>query len=242
MIDLLLEKTIETLKKIADTQKETIGAAADAVAATLKSNGLIHVFGTGHSHLLALEMYGRAGGLAPVNPILESNLMLHEGVRKSGSMERLPGYAAAILANVDTSRKDTLIVISQSGRNAVPIEMAMEGKKRGMVTIAITSLTHAKSVLSRHPSGKRLFEIADIVIDNAGPIGDASIKLDALVTPIAPLSTISGAFILHSITATAAQKLLAEGITPPFFFSGNAQEGDLHNIQIFQQYRNRIKL
>ena len=157
-------------------------------------------------------------------------------------MERMSGYAAAILANVETGRHDTLFVISHSGRNAVPIEMAMEGKKRGLTTVAITSLAHAKSVLSRHSSGKRLFEVADIVIDNAGPIGDAAIKLDQLPAPIAPLSTITGAFIIHAVIAAAAEKLLAEGIKPPFFFSGNAPDGDLHNIELFQKYRNRVKL
>jgi uncharacterized phosphosugar-binding protein len=242
MIELFFEKTTDALHKIVETQKENISRAAEAVTQTIKNDGIIHVFGTGHSHMLALEMYGRAGGLAPVNPILESNLMLHEGVRKSGSMERVTGYAAAILANVDTSKKDTMIVISQSGRNAVPIEMAMESKKRGMATIAVTSLAHAKSVLSRHPSGKRLFEIADIVIDNAGPIGDAALSIEGIITPFGPLSTMTGAFILHAITAEAVEKLVADGIKPPIFFSGNASEGELHNIELFQKYRYRVKL
>ncbi len=242
MLNVYFEKSMEALKRVVDSQKDKITLAAESVAETIKKDGLIHVFGTGHSHLLALEMYGRAGGLVPVNPILETNLMLHEGVRKSGAMERLTGYAAAILANVDAAKKDTLVVFSQSGRNAVPIEMAMEGKKRGLKTIAVTSLAHAKSVLSRHPSGLRLFEVADIVIDNGCPIGDASIHIDGLITPIAPLSTLTGAFIVHAIAAIAAEKLIADGIKPPFFFSGNASEGDLHNIEMFMKYRNRIKL
>ncbi|MFA6449805.1 MAG: SIS domain-containing protein [bacterium] len=242
MIEQFFEKTTEALQKIVETQKENIMLAADAVATTIMNDGLIHVFGTGHSHLLALEMYGRAGGLAPLNPILETNLMLHEGVRKSTAMERMTGYAATILANIETSKKDTLIVISQSGRNAVPIEMAMEGRKRGMKTIAVTSLTHAKSVLSRHPGGKRLFEIADIVIDNAGPIGDACLKLDDVITPFGPLSTITGAFILHAVTAEAVEKLHAAGFKPPLFFSGNAPDGEMHNIEMFMKYRYRVKM
>jgi uncharacterized phosphosugar-binding protein len=242
MLNVFLEKSTEALKKIFDTQKNKITLAAESVADTIKKDGLIHVFGTGHSHLLALEMYGRAGGLVPVNPILESNLMLHEGVRKSGAMERISGYAASILANVETGKNDTLIIFSQSGRNAVPVEMAMEGKKRGITTVAVTSLAHAKSVLSRHASGLRLFEVADIVIDNACPIGDACLQIDGLSTPIAPLSTIAGAFIVHAITAIAVEKLMAENIKPPIFFSGNAAEGDLHNIELFMKYKNRVRL
>jgi uncharacterized phosphosugar-binding protein len=242
MIEQFFEKTTEALQKIVETQKENINLAADAVANTIINDGLIHVFGTGHSHLLALEMYGRAGGLVPINPILESNLMLHEGVRKSGTMERMTGYAATILANIETSKKDTMIVISQSGRNAVPIEMAMESKKRGMTTIALTSLAHAKSVLSRHPSGKRLFEVSDIILDNAGPIGDACLTMEGVITPFGPLPTMTGAFILHAVTAEAVERLVAAGVKPPLFFSGNASDGEMHNIEMFMKYRYRVKL
>ncbi len=241
MIDLYYEKTIEAINKVHDTQKQNIAEAGRIVANTIKGDGMVQVFGTGHSHILAIEMYGRAGGLVPVNPILESNLMMHEGMRKSSGMERLTGYAAAVLANVDISKKDTMIVISQSGRNAVPIEMAMEAKKRSLPTIAITSLAHAKSVLSRHPSGKRLFEIADLVIDNCTPIGDACIPVEGTPAPIAPLSTITGTFILHSIACAAVSILVAEGVKPPVFISANSMDGEIHNLEMFQKYRGRVK-
>ena len=132
MTDIFFEKTIEALNRIKNTQGEKISQAARFIADTIKNDGLIRPFGTGHSHLVATEIYMRAGGLVPVAPLLEGNLMMHEGGRKSSSLERLPGYAAVLLSLYDVSKNDTLIVISQSGRNSVPVEMAMEGKKRGM--------------------------------------------------------------------------------------------------------------
>jgi uncharacterized phosphosugar-binding protein len=240
MTDIFFEKTIEALNKIKDTQGENISQAARFIADTIKNDGLIRPFGTGHSHLVATEIYMRAGGLVPVAPLLEGNLMMHEGGRKSSSLERLTGYAAVLLSLYDVSKNDTLIVISQSGRNSVPVEMAMEGKKRGMKTIAITSLAHSQSVLSRHPSGKRLFEVADLTLDTCTPIGDASVLIEEIDTAIAPLSTICGVFIWHTISIEASKILLSEGVKPPVFMSANAPGGDEHNIELFQKYRNRV--
>lgn len=241
MNELLYEKTLEALGEIMKTQAGNISRAADFTAETIKNDGMIRPFGTGHSHMTATEMYMRAGGFVPVVPLLESNLTLQEGGRKSTTLERLTGYAAALLTLHDVSPKDTLIVISQSGRNNVPIEMALEGKKRGMKTVAITSLKHAKSVLSRHPSCKRLFEVADVVIDNCTPIGDAAVEIAELQSAVAPLSTITGAFIWHQIAIETIEKLLAQGIKPPVFMSNNAPGGDEHNIGLFMKYRDRVK-
>ena len=241
MDETLFGKTLEALKEIMATQAENISRAADFTAETLKNDGMIRPFGTGHSHLVATEMYMRAGGFVPVVPLLEGNLMMHEGGRKSSALERLPGYAATLLALHDVSSRDTLIVISQSGRNSAPIEMAVEGKKRGMKTVAITSIKHAKSVLSRHSSGKRLFEIADVVIDNCTPTGDAAVEIEEINSAVAPLSTITGSFIWHQIAVLTVRKLLSRGITPPVFKSNNAQGGDEHNIELFMKYRDRVK-
>lgn len=240
MSEVFFEKVIANLKQIKETQAEKIKEAAGMVAETIKNDGLVRPFGTGHSHLIATEMYMRAGGLVPVAPLLEGNLMMHEGGRKSSTLERMSGYAAALLSLHDVGGNDTLIVISQSGRNNVPVEMAMEGKKRGMKTIAITSLAHSKSVLSRHPSGKRLFEVADISIDTCTPIGDAAVEIPDLQTAVAPLSTISCVFIWQSIAIAAIEILIAQGIKPPVFMSANAPDGDAHNIELFQKYRYRI--
>jgi uncharacterized phosphosugar-binding protein len=240
MIAAYYSKILEILQKIMETQKESMERAAGTVAATLKRDGVIHTFGTGHSHLLAEELFSRAGGLAPVNPILEDNLMLHRGAIRSGALERLEGYGTALLALERVESRDCMIVASNSGRNAVPIDVAVAAKKYKLPVIAITSLEHARSVTSRHGSGKRLFEVADIVIDNCGAPGDACLHIEGLDTPVAATSTISGAFILQAVTARAIQMLVDEGITPPVLLSANVQNSDLHNFQIVQKYRDRI--
>lgn len=240
-MDKYLEESVGAIKQIRETQSAKIQQAAAIVAESIAADGLVYLFGTGHSHMLALEAYSRAGGLAPVKPILEDNLMLHQGAFKSGAMERLSGYAAAILAQTEISKKDCLFIFSNSGRNAVPIEMAIEAKKRGIKTIAVTSLAHSKSVLSRHESGKRLFEVSDLVIDNCAPSGDAAVPISNSPISAGPLSTITGSFILHSITILAAENLSARGITPPIFISGNAQDSEIHNLNLYQKYKNRVK-
>lgn len=241
IVDRYLEKVREALERIRKEQTGNILAAGGIVADSIKNDGLMHLFGTGHSHMVALEAYSRAGGLAPVNPILEDNLMLHQGTRRSGAMERLEGYAAVIIALNDLTKNDCLFVISNSGRNAVPVEMAAEAVKRKIPVIAITSLTHSRSVTSRHSSGKRLFEVAPLVIDNCAPDGDACLEIEGVPALTGPLSTITGSFIINSIVAVAVEKLAASGVTPPVFISGNAEDGELHNYNLYLKYKNRVK-
>ena len=241
MFDDFMAKTVEALDKIRLTQKEKIEEAGRLVAETVKKDGLVRPMGTGHSHLPATEMYQRAGGLACVAPLLEGNLMMHEGGRKSGSLERLSGYAAAMLAVNDAESRDLLIIFSQSGRNAVPVETAIEGKRRGLKTVAVTSLAHSRSVLSRAPSALRLFEAADVVIDNCAPIGDACVEIPGMSAAVAPLSTITSVFIWHQIEIAAVKALLAEGVAPPVFVSGNAPGGEAHNFEIYEKYKNRVR-
>lgn len=242
--DLVLEyytRVHEIIDRIVGTQMSGINKAAGILAETIRKDGLIHAFGSGHSHMAAEEMYSRAGGLAAVRPMLESNLMLHEGTMKSGAMERLPGYAAVLLSHARPGPKDSLIIISNSGRNAVPIEMAMEAKKYGLRPIAITSLDYSRSVVSRHASAKRLFEVADVVIDNCGVAGDAVVEVEGHEAAVAPASTIGSCFIVNSIVARVAEILSAEGVAPPVFVSGNRDGGELHNLQLLQKYYNRIR-
>jgi len=240
MLDAYIQKVNDNLKYIQDTQMDNIQQAAALVADTMRNDGIIRPFGTGHSHLMATEMYQRAGGFGPVMPLLEGNLMMHEGGRKSGTLERLPGYAAALLSVHDVESRDLLIVMSQSGRNAAPVEMAEECAKRGMKSIAITSLTHSQSVTSRTPGDKRLFEVVDVAIDNGTPTGDTTVHFEKFGVGLAPLSTIAGCFIWHAVAVRAAELLIAEGIKPPVFMSGNAPGGDLNNVELFQKYRHRI--
>ena len=240
MFDKFHQMTLDIINRIHETQKENIDAAAALVADTVEQDGLIRPFGTGHSHLIATEMYQRAGGFGNVMPLLEGNLMMHEGGLKSGTLERLTGYAAALLSVRQVESRDLLVVISQSGRNSAPVEMCLECKKRGMKSVAITSLAHSQSVESRVPSRQRLFEVADVVIDNCTPVGDAAIEFSDSGFSVAPLSGIAGLYIWHSMAVAAVEKLQARGIKPPVFMSGNVPGGDLNNVEIFQKYKDRV--
>ncbi|NLD87756.1 MAG: SIS domain-containing protein, partial [Clostridiales bacterium] len=173
-----MTKTAQLAMKVADTQNEAIEEAAKAVADTLERGGTVYTFGTGHSHILAEEIFYRAGGLVKVYPILDEPLMLHTGASRSSEMERLSGYASILLDNnLGIQPGDVMFIFSNYGRNTVSVDMAICAKEKGMKTICITNMEHTNSVTSRHPSGKKMYEVCDIVIDNCGCIGDASIEI-----------------------------------------------------------------
>ena len=241
-IELYAEKVQKMIDQIVNSQKENIRKAAAIMADSVKSGGIIFTFGTGHSHMIAEEVMYRAGTLVPIYAILEQGVSGDRDVTKSEFTERLEGYAELILNYHKLTDKDVLIIISNSGRNAVPIEMAMGAKKRGIPVIAVTSLEYSKGQPSRHSSGKRLFELADVTIDNCGVLGDAVIKLDGLEQPVAPTSNLTANFIIHSLTMETVIALLDMGITPPVFFSGNLDGAREKNEEYLAQYWNRIRV
>lgn len=242
VIEVFAAKLQELLNQAVSTQAEYVGRAAEWAADTIASDGIIYTFGTGHSHMVAEEVVYRAGGLAPVDAILEPSLTGTTEVVKSEYTERLEGMAHIIMDYRRLSPKDLLIIISNSGRNAAPIEMATEARARGVKTVAITSLDYSKRVTSRHSSSKKLYEVADLVIDNGGLLGDASLQLPGLPQPVAPTSNIMALFLLHSITAQAAQNLLDRGIEPPVFWSGNLDGAREKNQALLDRYWGRIKI
>jgi uncharacterized phosphosugar-binding protein len=220
-----LDEVIGQLERIRDEQDEGIGIAAGRCADSVEAGGLVHVFGSGHSSMVAQDLFGRAGGFTNVNWIYADDLTAVRGLR-SGTVERVSGIAEALLDHEPVREGDVLIVISQSGRNAVPVEMAEVGAARGLWVVAITSLEHSRSVESRAPSGRRLFEVADLVIDNLGAPGDARMGLpfgDEVIA-VGPTSTVIGTAIAQAIATEAAAQLVARGIRPPLFQSGN-QDG-----------------
>jgi len=162
------------LTRIVDTQMEALQSAATLMAGTVERKGLAYAFGSGHSQSVAIEFYYRAGGLACCDVIHDKTF---------GRAERLPGYATVLLDSYPVASGDLMIVISNSGRNPLPVEMAQEARKRGMGVVGITSLEHSRSVSARQPGGKRLFEVCDVVIDNCSPVGDAMVELDAGLIP-----------------------------------------------------------
>ena len=235
------EAVLRQLDAVRDTQAESLERAARAVFASLRSDGVLHVFGSGHSHCLAEEAYHRAGGLVPVNVIQEVFLTPLTPPRLSGQLERVPGLAALILEAHDLRAGEVMLVISNSGINGVPVEMAQEGKRRGLTVIALTSLAHSRSVPTRHPDGKRLFEVADIVVDTCGEVGDATVSYPGLAGKVAPTSLLVGSFIVNSLVCRVVELFLADGLTPPVYLSANLPVGDEHNRALEEKYRGRIR-
>ena len=229
------------LDTVLDTQSDAIHQAVTAVADTLSQGGMVYAFGTGHSHMLAEELFYRAGGLVKVYPILDEALMLHNNASRSSQIERLSGYAATLLDNgIVPTERDTIFLFSNSGRNAVPVEMALEMKQRNVRTICITNLAQSSAAASRHSSGLRLFELCDIVIDNCGAVGDASMDIGA--HRCAPTSTVIGAAILQAIVCGVVETLQERGIDPEVFCSSNVDGGDAINHRFIEQYRREIPM
>ncbi len=230
------------LQRIVDTQMEQIERAAQIITQALANDGILYTFGTGHSHVIAEDVAYRAGGLAPVDAILEPSLTGHSKVWQSEYMERVQGMADVILNYYGISSKDVLVVISNSGRNAAPIEMAAGARERGVPVIAITSLAHSKGTTSRHSSGKKLYQLANVVIDNCCPRGDCLLHVDGLAAPIGAGSGVTGLFIIHSVIVQTIQNLLDRGIDPPVFRSGNLDGSDEFNQALLERYKGRIKI
>lgn len=204
-----LDAVLDVAARAGATQQEVIVAAARAVADTVAAGGRWWVFGTGHSHLLVEELWGRAGGMVDVHPILEPSLMLHEGLRKSSLLERLPGLASVLLELHPMTAGDCLLVISNSGRNAVPVELAEQAARRDVTVIALTSLAHTESVTSRAPSGRVLADVADLVIDNCGVPGDAILPYRQ--GTVGATSTVVGAMLLQALSVEVIAELERRG-------------------------------
>jgi uncharacterized phosphosugar-binding protein len=223
------------------TNAESIRRAADALAACLAAGGVLHTFGTGHGHLLAEELFHRAGGLAGVDALLDPGVMMREGTDSATALERLPGYAEVVLLRYDVRPGDVMLIASNSGRNAVPIEMALLAQARGLTVVALTSVKHSRSQTSRHASGRRLFEIADVVLDNCGEPGDTSLELEGMTGGVCATSTVIGAALLQQWVAETCQRLIAQGVTPPILQSSNVDGADAGNAALIERYRERVK-
>lgn len=236
------EVVVRVLGEIQRTQAKAIDSASDLIFSSLLADGVIHVFGSGHSQLVAEEAFHRAGGLVPVNPMTEPFLSPLTPPKKSGQLERLGGIAAILLDYHAPQPGEVLIIISNAGINPVSVELALEAKKRALTVIAITSLRHAQAVTSRHISGKRLFEVADLIIDNGGEAGDGALAFPGLTVKVGPTSLVAGAFIINSIICRVVERFVVKGLVPPVYLSANLPGGDEHNRRLEAKYAGRIKL
>jgi uncharacterized phosphosugar-binding protein len=235
------DRIVAILDRTVASQTEAFDAARDAVATALAADRLIYVTGSGHSHLIAEEAFYRAGGIAAAQAILDPDLMLHVSASRSTEFERETGHAEKVLAGYDLRPGDVAFVVSNSGRNAYPIEMALAAKARGATTIAITSLHHTMNVTSRHPSGKRLFEVSDIVLDNGAEYGDACLPVGGHGLNMGPTSTITGVFLINAVLAEAVEHLADRGITIDVYQSANAQGAEAAADDLIRRWRTRIK-
>lgn len=220
-----ITEAIGLLEFVQGTQMEAIGSAAEICAKAIGSGGLVHLFGTGHSRIPVEEMFPRYGSYPGFNPIVELSMTFHtqitgaNGQRQAMYIERVEGLAEEILANFDFGPNDAMIIYSSSGSTAVPIEMAMGARRRGLPVVAVTSIAHSSATASGHSSGTRLMDHADIVIDLGTPPGDSLIEIDGPETRVGPGSTVSNVAITNEIKAQTAALLAARGALPPVLSS-----------------------
>jgi len=231
----------QSLDRALTTQRPSLEAAAEALAGALAAGRSFFAFGCNHSRLLVDELFYRAGSLVPVNPIDVPGLRLDTPSPLTGSdLEKLPGLARRVLDHTPLGQGDVLLVVSTSGRNTVPVEMAEEGKARGAWIVALTSLAYAVSQPSLAPSGRRLHEVADVVLDHGAPPGDAALAVPGVGPAMGPLSTILGAALLHGWMARTAELLAERGVEPPVFQSANQPGGGDWNRALLARWEAQI--
>ncbi len=233
-----LLKASEALKAL-HRKLPVIDEVAQKVFESMKGGGVLHLFGAGHSHMVVEEAFHRAGGLIPVNAMLEEYLMPHATPSRNGPLERLPGLAKVIADYYDLKKTEVIVIISNSGINPTSVEMAQIAKEKGLHTVALTSVEHAKNTASR-ASGKKLYEICDNVIDTGGVVGDACISIEGLDVPVGPLSTLLGISIINMLAIRVAELYSENGLQAPVYLSANRPGGDERNKKLETQYRGRI--
>ena len=227
-----LQKIIENLERIEREEASSLAAATRLVADTVKGDGLIFVFGCGHSHLPGLDAFYRAGGLANVSPMLDTDLMLHNGAAKSSRMEKMSGISPEVFRRYTLTEKDMIFIFSASGKNQVPVEMAKTAKEKGVPSVGVSSSAY-------YEKGGALHQNVDIAIDCKVPYGDACIEVgDA---KMGGLSTSAACFILNTCLIEGAKLALKEGTKPPVYLSGNIEGGRDHNIVLEDLYMGRVK-
>jgi uncharacterized phosphosugar-binding protein len=222
-------------------QAENVRRAAQRLADVIAVGGVVHAFGSGHSSLLAQEIFHRAGGLAPINAMLDVNLTIF-GTSRPSLLERQEGYAASLFTNYDVRPGEALLIMSNSGINPVPIEVALLARERDVFTIAVGSAAAYATATTRHSSGQTLFDVADMVLDTHVPAGDALQPIGDTGITLGAASTILGGALLNELMIATAETLAARGCAIPAFVSQNMPGGDEANQELMERYRPRIPL
>lgn len=236
MLEAFTSHIHDILTRFQTTQADVLQQVASAVVDRMEKGGILYVVGSGHSHMVGEEFYARAGGLACIRLIAPMELTLGEHPMKSTMVERSADYAHVILTQYKITEKDIVMIVSNSGRNGMSVELALELKKRGVPTIAFTSIAHSGESSSRHSCGKRLFELCDYVIDNCGCPGDASMELPGVPGKMGSTSSIVGMFMAQCLSLLIAQELERRKMEVPVFLSSNLDAGDAWNKHIMEKY------
>ncbi|WP_030595550.1 SIS domain-containing protein [Streptomyces fulvoviolaceus] len=236
------DAAIGLLQRVRDEEAESVAAAGTLLADTVASGGRLFAFGAGHSSLAAQDIVYRAGGLALMNLLAVPGVVGVDVMPATlgSALERVDGLASAVLDCSPLRAGDALVIISLSGRNALPVEMALHARTLGVRVIGVTSVAYATETKSRHSSGTYLKDHCDIVLDSKIAIGDAELTLDTVPAPFAPASTVVTAALLQAVMATAAGNLADRGIEPPLLRSGNVDGGHEWNGRVFEEYGDRI--
>lgn len=237
-----MEAAREALARVEDRSGESILRAAEVLVAAIRAGRSIYSFGCSHSFMLTEEAVYRTGGLALINPVIPHGMSLDvRPVSMTSRIERIPGYGSVLADGAGLEEGDVVLVASTSGRNAVAVDFAMRARERGAYVIGITSLEYTDSVTSRHPQGLKLRDVADLVIDNAAPAGDAAVQIEGFEQRVGPLSTLTGVAVVNAIVCEVTARIAADGEVPPVFVSGNLDRGDEHNARLIAENRHRIR-
>jgi len=242
--DHYLENVHEVIDRVSRQRSGPVQEAADLVARSLRDGGVLQAFGTGHSEALCMELAGRAGGLVPTNRIALRDVVIHGGeppdLLQRGILERDPTIAQRLYDLTAPDPADVFVIASSSGVNGSVVEMARIVTEAGHPLVAITSLAHTAGVESRHPSGRKLVDLADVVLDNGAPYGDAVLPLPGGGT-VGAVSSITSALLAQLLTTEVVRRLLEAGEAPPVYLSANVPGGDEHNRVLEEKYAGRIR-
>lgn len=228
----------DLLGRVLAQDGEVIALAGEAIARCFDADGILYLFGSGHSHIFAEEAFFRAGGAARVCPVLKPDYMLHVSAQRSTELERQHGHAATVLEGYDlVGGRDTMLVVSNSGTNALPVEVAMVAKERGLTVLAITSLQYAAA---SHKDGPRLHEVADIVLDNHCPPGDALVGLAPDLPPVGPGSSVVGLTLLNAVIVEALARQFGRGTRPDIYLSAGMPGATERNAELAERFGRRV--
>lgn len=235
------DAAIAALSQARATQAAPIRLAAELMTEAIVAGQSLYSFGASHSFITTEEFVYRTGGLMLINPIYPHGMNLFvRPLTATSAAERVVGLGVQMLESSPARPGDVLLLTSTSGRNAVIIDMALTARRKGIKTIGLTALAYTSGVSSRHPSGKKLAELCDVVIDNCVPYGDAAIAIEGLEQKVGPLSTVTGCAIVNELVVSVVRNLVARGVEPPVFVSANVDGGDERNARLLAENRHRI--